>query len=140
MWKRYFMHVFSLLFMYFLCLSVSIYLSMFFLLSVCLLSVTPSHHLPHTALNTSSPTHSKTLSFTFFPHHLLSFYILSIILTGVFLPPPLPVPALLCPGRSSGWDEYEAGKFLPCSSPAHHACLDQYLPDGNLRLLPPCVA
>ncbi|XP_063862820.1 uncharacterized protein LOC135102068 [Scylla paramamosain] len=42
-------------------------------------------------------------------------------------------------GRSSGWEEYESGKFLPCSDPTHHACLDQYLPDGNLRLHPLCV-
>ncbi|KAK8745864.1 hypothetical protein OTU49_000058 [Cherax quadricarinatus] len=45
----------------------------------------------------------------------------------------------LAPGRSSGWEEYEAGKFLPCPRPAHHACLDKYLPDGNLKLHPLCV-
>ncbi|XP_071517275.1 uncharacterized protein [Panulirus ornatus] len=42
-------------------------------------------------------------------------------------------------GRSSGWEEYEAGKFLPCSRPAHHACLDQYVPDGNFKLHPLCI-
>lgn len=43
-------------------------------------------------------------------------------------------------GRGSGWDNYEAGKFLPCPHPAHHACLDHYVPDGNLRLHPLCVS
>nr|XP_045601109.1 uncharacterized protein LOC123759901 [Procambarus clarkii] len=42
-------------------------------------------------------------------------------------------------GRNSGWEEYEAGKFLPCGRPGHHACLDTHVPDGNLKLHPLCV-
>ena len=37
-------------------------------------------------------------------------------------------------GKSDGWQQYTAGKdFSPCIRPGHHACLDQYRPDGNLQ-------
>ncbi|XP_066955568.1 LOW QUALITY PROTEIN: uncharacterized protein [Macrobrachium rosenbergii] len=42
-------------------------------------------------------------------------------------------------GKKSGWEDYEAGRFLPCSKPSHHACLDENLPDGNLEFRPLCL-
>lgn len=34
--------------------------------------------------------------------------------------------------QTNGWENYESGNFEECSKPAHHACLDQFEPDGNL--------
>ncbi|XP_068202508.1 uncharacterized protein [Palaemon carinicauda] len=42
-------------------------------------------------------------------------------------------------GKKSGWEDYESGKFVPCSRPSHHACLDENLPDGNLKFRPMCL-
>mgnify|MGYP001794792838 CR=1 FL=1 len=42
-------------------------------------------------------------------------------------------------GGTSGWNFYTAGQFAECSEPGHHACLDQYIADGNLHLGKPFV-
>ena len=34
---------------------------------------------------------------------------------------------------------YSAGKFAECPTPGHHACLDQYIADGNLHFRVPFV-
>jgi len=35
--------------------------------------------------------------------------------------------------HKNGWEDYKSGKFEECSKPHHHACLDQFEPDGYLR-------
>ena len=39
----------------------------------------------------------------------------------------------LSSGLKSGWNEYISGKFNQCDKPEHHACLDQFEADGDLR-------
>ena len=37
-------------------------------------------------------------------------------------------------GKSDGWQLYSAGRdFSTCIRPGHHACLDQFRPDGNVQ-------
>ena len=37
-------------------------------------------------------------------------------------------------GKSDGWQQYSPGlDFSTCIRPGHHACLDQYRPDGNIQ-------
>ncbi|XP_077984355.1 uncharacterized protein LOC144438993 [Glandiceps talaboti] len=35
--------------------------------------------------------------------------------------------------KTDGYTDYQTTGFTPCTSPGHHACLDQYLPDGNIQ-------
>lgn len=36
-------------------------------------------------------------------------------------------------GKKSSWDPYVGGHFKPCPKHHHHACLDQFPPDGSLN-------
>ena len=39
--------------------------------------------------------------------------------------------------HTSGWAFYKPSTFTECENPGHHACLDQYLADGNLHFKSP---
>ena len=39
--------------------------------------------------------------------------------------------------KNSGWDTYQPSTFSKCAKENHHACLDQYMADGNLQFEEP---